>query len=583
MKSIRIATRKSPLAMWQANDVSTRLRRAHKGLEVEIVGLMTEGDRLLNERLAAKGGKGLFLKELEASLLRNETDIAVHSMKDVPVKLPAGLTMAAFCTREDARDAFVSNNFNNLYALPKGSRIGTASLRRTAQLKNAFPALEFIELRGNVNTRLAKLDGGEFDAIILAAAGLIRLDLAPRIKQYIPTELCLPAVGQGIMGIECRSDDSEIIKLLAPLNDPETQLCLTAERALNEALDGGCHVPIAGYAHIENKRIVLRGLVGEPDGTRVVVSQSEKSLEPLLSEDPSPSDHYLAHLDLAKSMGNSVAQNLFKQGAGEILEALFGNEPQPEKLVVLTRQSDFLGNMESILKALDYSPTHVPTIKIDPFQSPRSTQLLEHLHSFSDIVFVSRNAVNLGMKSINEFGGIPPHVRVMAVGAESAKQLYRLGIDALFPQTGSGAEALLNVAQLADLSERNILLVRGEDGLDWPAQEMRNRGAVVEEFVCYSQSVPPNTEAALQNLASQGNHVVAVFFHNANSVKNLAPLADSQYPQMLDAVAIAGSERIADTLAEVGWRGRVVVAESPSNKHMMISFSKRNKEAAVTA
>ena len=268
MNVIRIATRNSPLALWQANFVKDQLVQAHEELEVEIVGMTTRGDQLLDRSLSTAGGKGLFLKELEVSLLNKETDIAVHSMKDVPVELPDGLSIPVVCAREDARDAFVSNNYQNLYALPLGAKVGTSSLRRVAQLKSAFPKLEFIDLRGNVNTRLAKLDNGEYDAIILAAAGLIRLGFTDRIKQFITPELCLPAVGQGIVGIECRSDDKDTQDLIGALHNRESALVLAAERSMNASLEGGCQVPIAGYAEIDKGRIRMRGAVGKPDGTK---------------------------------------------------------------------------------------------------------------------------------------------------------------------------------------------------------------------------------------------------------------------------------------------------------------------------
>ncbi len=575
MKTIRIATRKSPLAMWQAEHVKSRLRKAYPELEIEIVGLMTEGDRLLSQRLSAQGGKGLFLKELEASLLRNETDIAVHSMKDVPVKLPMGLTLAAFCKREDPRDAFVSNHYSNLYALPKGARVGTASLRRTSQLQSAFPALEFVDLRGNVNTRLAKLDAGEFEAIILAAAGLIRLDFAARIKQYIPAELCLPAVGQGIMGIECRDSDSEVIEMLKVLNDGESELCLRAERAMNAALGGGCHVPIAGYATVENQRLRLRGVVGEPDGTRVLESSSERSMAGVdpLADDDAEID-YQAYLSKADSLGQAVANGLLKQGAEEILDDLYEESLENLEAVILTRQENYLGNMATILKSLDFRPVHIPTMDIVPLELSRHKQLLMDLPSFTDIVFVSRNAVDIGLEKIKAYGGIPKGVRVMAVGAETAKQLYAHDIDALFPQNGNGAEALLDVKQLEKLKGRNILIVRGVEGLNWPAQTMRERGASVEEYMCYEQRPTENASATLQRFAQKNKEVAGVFVHSASSAKHLVALAESTYPALLRAPLIAGSERIAEQAKLAGWEGSTTIAESPSNKHMMICFSK---------
>jgi len=270
--------------------------------------MTTRGDQLLDRSLVAAGGKGLFLKELEVSLLNNETDIAVHSMKDVPVDLPQGLQIPVVCKREDPRDAFVSNNYQDLTALPEGAKVGTSSLRRVAQLKNAFPKLEFIELRGNVNTRLSKLDNGDYDAIILAAAGLIRLGFNDRIRQFIAPELCLPAVGQGIVGIECRSDDQATKLLIASLHSEESALLLAAERALNAGLEGGCQVPIAGYAQIEQGKIQLRGLVGDPDGTKILKSEASSNTVTDAS---------------ALKMGEKVADDLLAQGAATILNSVY--------------------------------------------------------------------------------------------------------------------------------------------------------------------------------------------------------------------------------------------------------------------
>ena len=266
IREIRIATRKSALALWQAEYVKACLEQAHPGLLVSLVPMVSRGDKLLDAPLAKIGGKGLFVKELETALLENEADIAVHSMKDVPMDFPEGLGLFCICEREDPRDAFVSNTFASLDELPAGSVVGTSSLRRQAQLLALRPDLKIHFLRGNVNTRLAKLDAGEYDAIILAAAGLIRLGFAARIRASISVEASLPAGGQGAVGIECRSVDSEIHALLAPLHHRETALRVTAERALNKHLNGGCQVPIACYALLEGEQLWLRGLVGQPDG-----------------------------------------------------------------------------------------------------------------------------------------------------------------------------------------------------------------------------------------------------------------------------------------------------------------------------
>jgi hydroxymethylbilane synthase len=308
-REIRIATRKSALALWQAEYVKARLEQAHPGLKVSLVPMVSRGDKLLDAPLAKIGGKGLFVKELESALLESEADIAVHSMKDVPMDFPTGLGLFCICEREDPRDAFVSNTYDSLDALPAGSVVGTSSLRRQAQLLARRPDLKIHFLRGNVNTRLAKLDAGEYDAIILAAAGLIRLGFEARIRASISVDDSLPAGGQGAVGIECRTADAEIHALLAPLHHAETAARVTAERALNKRLNGGCQVPIACYALREGEQLWLRGLVGQPDGGLLLRAEGRGSD--------------------AEALGVQVAEQLLAQGAEAILKAVYG-EAAPE-------------------------------------------------------------------------------------------------------------------------------------------------------------------------------------------------------------------------------------------------------------
>lgn len=306
---IRIATRKSALALWQANYVKQRLIETHldsqgNELQVELVPMTTKGDKILDTPLAKVGGKGLFTKELEVAMLEHRADIAVHSMKDVPMAFPEGLELAVICQREDPRDAFVSNQYANLQALPQGSVVGTSSLRRQCQIRQLRPDLQIKDLRGNVNTRLAKLDQGQYDAIILAAAGLIRLAMPERIAQYLEADLILPAGGQGAVGIECRSDDSELKALLDPLNHPETALRVRAERAMNARLNGGCQVPIGCFAQIDGQTLSMRGLVGAVDGSEMLQAQ----IQGVASQ---PED-----------LGIALAEDLLTQGAGRLLEAV---------------------------------------------------------------------------------------------------------------------------------------------------------------------------------------------------------------------------------------------------------------------
>jgi len=266
--------------------------------------MTTRGDKILDAPLAKVGGKGLFVKELEQGLMAGTADIAVHSTKDVPVELPAGLHLPVILEREDPRDAFVSNRFERLADLPQGARVGTSSLRRQCQLTARRPDLDIQPLRGNVNSRLAKLDGGEFDAILLAAAGLIRLGFAARIRSRLTIEESLPAIGQGAVSIECREDDAHTLALLVPLHHPDTADCIRAERAMNRRLQGGCQVPIAGHALLEGDDLRLRGLVGTPDGSRVLIAE------------------HRASRGQAEALGTRVAEDLLAQGASDILKAL---------------------------------------------------------------------------------------------------------------------------------------------------------------------------------------------------------------------------------------------------------------------
>ncbi|WP_105166529.1 hydroxymethylbilane synthase [Pseudoalteromonas sp. T1lg23B] len=303
--TLRIATRKSALALWQAEFVKAQLMHFHPELNVELVPMSTQGDIILDTPLAKIGGKGLFVKELEQAMLEGRADIAVHSMKDVPVEFPEGLELYTICEREDPRDAFVSNRYKQLSELPQGAVVGTSSLRRQCQIRALRPDLDIRDLRGNVNTRLAKLDNGDYDAIILAAAGLLRLEMSDRIASYIEPEQSLPANGQGAVGIECRSDDTLTKRLLAPLEHEQTRIRVLAERAMNRRLEGGCQVPIGAYAEVSGEQVSLRGLVGSLDGKEIL--RAEVS----------------GHRDHAEQLGTELAEQLLALGADKILAEVY--------------------------------------------------------------------------------------------------------------------------------------------------------------------------------------------------------------------------------------------------------------------
>jgi hydroxymethylbilane synthase len=298
---LRIATRKSPLALWQAEHLKARLQTLFPLLQIELIGVQTEGDRFLDARLGSIGGKGVFIKELEEQLLEGKADLAVHSMKDVTVSLPRGLVIGAILSREDPRDALVSHAYRSLPALPHGARVGTSSLRRQCQLRYVRPDLKIGELRGNVGTRLGRLDRGDYDAIILAAAGLMRLQLHGRIGCWLDPDYMLPAIGQGAIGVECRADDASVLELLRAIDDAPTRVCVTAERALNEGLGGGCHVPVAGFAELSGGQLHLRALVGRVDGSALLKAEARGPAR------------------APQALGHALAENLLARGAAALL------------------------------------------------------------------------------------------------------------------------------------------------------------------------------------------------------------------------------------------------------------------------
>ncbi|MES1966077.1 hydroxymethylbilane synthase [Psychrobacter sp. AH5] len=328
MSTLNIATRQSPLALWQAEHIRDRLSALYPDLTINLLKIVTKGDKILDTPLAKIGGKGLFVKELEQALYEKQADIAVHSLKDVPMQLPEGLTLGVYCKRASPTDAFVSNTYNNIDELPQGAIVGTASLRRQCQIKAYRPDLQIKTLRGNVGTRLGKLDAGEYDAIILATSGLQRIELDERIRSELDIDTCLPAVGQGALAIECRENDNEVLALLAPLNDDKARIRLIAERALNRHLQGGCQVPIAAFAVLQmadaadinsnrnddsGDTLWLRGRVGEEDGSKLLKAEKRVKLTGSQGEKEQQ----------ANQLGIEVAELLLEKGAGAILAAIY--------------------------------------------------------------------------------------------------------------------------------------------------------------------------------------------------------------------------------------------------------------------
>ncbi len=314
--TLTIATRQSPLALWQAEHIKERLETLYPQMQINLLKIVTKGDKILDTPLAKIGGKGLFVKELEQAMYDKRADIAVHSLKDVPMQLPEGLILGAYCKRAEPTDAFVSNQYSCLAELPTGAVVGTSSLRRQCQLKNHRADLQIKSLRGNVGTRLSKLDNGDYDAIILASSGLKRIGLDERIREELSTDISLPAVGQGALAIECRADDTAVLELLKPLNNNNDKLCLLAERALNRHLEGGCQVPIACFALLDGDKLWLRGRVGQADGSVLLKAEQTVLLNGVLTEKEQQ----------AETLGVAVAEQLLQQGAGDILQAIYNEK-----------------------------------------------------------------------------------------------------------------------------------------------------------------------------------------------------------------------------------------------------------------
>lgn len=484
---IVIATRKSRLALWQAEHVRELLLRCYPSCCVELLGITTRGDRILDRPLAKIGGKGLFVKELETALLDGSADIAAHSMKDVPMALAPEFAIAAICQREVPLDAFVSNKYATLDDMPPGSVVGTSSLRREAQLRARYPHLAVKGLRGNLDTRLSKLDAGEYDAIILAAAGLIRLGLSGRIRAALPAGLLLPAAGQGALGIETLSSRSELRAWLAPLNDPATSACVHAERAMSRALGGGCEVPLGAFAQIQTgaaNELRLRGFVAMPDGKRVISAESTVVLTDTADK-----------LEVAEALGLRVADELCQQGANGIISSLFhrstGMRPDAGALsgryVVVTRPAGQAGHLAGLIEAAGGIPVLFPVLEIRDIEDRRPLlELAARLDSFDLAVFVSPNAVCKALPVIMASRSWPSRLRVAAMGGSSERELAQYGFsEVIAPRHIFDSESLLALPELQDMSGKRVIVFRGDSGREWLGDTLAERGATVEHVECY--------------------------------------------------------------------------------------------------
>lgn len=525
-----IASRESALAMWQARHVQAQLERLYPDICVEILGLTTTGDQILATPLASIGGKGLFIKELEQALEDGRADIAVHSMKDVPMTLPDGFVLAAISAREDARDAFVSVRYRRLVDLPEGSVVGTSSLRRQSQLMARLPHLNIEPLRGNLQTRLRKLDEGRYAAIILAAAGLHRLGLEHRITEYLAPENSIPAVGQGALGLEIRSDRLDLLPLLAPLNDPDSAACVAAERAMSRALAGSCTVPLGAYGHITAGTLHVIGFVASLDGREIVRAA--------VSGPP----------EEAELLGHALTKRLIAQGADHILAQLttLPKLPLAGCGIAITRPQQQALVLAQLIRQQGGTPILFPLLAISPLDDYTACDTaIAGLGDCDWAIFISSNAVEYAMPRIRrQFQHWPQHVRCVAVGPGSAATLARYGIgDVSIPANRYDSEGLLALPEFQQIEGRRVIIFRGIGGRELLAQTLEQRGAKVVLAECYRRSNPQADAGKLHRLWQSGR-LQALVVTSSEAMRNLLALAGAadwlrQTPICVNAACIA--------------------------------------------
>lgn len=488
-----IGTRHSPLARWQTNHVIAELQKKIPQLQCVVHTFTTEGDRTLDRPLPQIGGKGLFTAELEQALHAGEIDIAVHSLKDLPVQPPDGLMIGAVMKREDPRDLLIARPNDTLMTLPHGSRVGTSSLRRAAQLLIHRPDLNILSIRGNVETRLRKLAEGQYEAIILAAAGLLRLGLTDTITQWFTVEEMVPAPGQGALAVQCRADDAKTVALLELLNDPESHACTTAERTFLHQLGGGCSTPVGGYATMDGKQIDLHGFIGTPDGLHFLRLHAR-------GDDPI-------------ELGRQMAQSALAQGAGRLL-----NPPR----VVITRSDDQSDSFAQQLKAIGCRPILFPAIEIIPFEHPDQANIIEQLGDFSQIIFTSVNAVKQFWQRLADYQVfLPSTMMIAAIGLATAEQLTLYGHPPdIMPAEFVGEQL---VEALGDVSGKAILLPRAKVGRPEIVSLLRQRGAVLTELPLYEtvRAIPTPEQIAQLKAGFE-----MITFTSPSSVRNFCLLAE---------------------------------------------------------
>ena len=547
-----IASRESRLALVQSEWIAQRLRGLYPAMQVEILGMTTRGDQILDRPLAQIGGKGLFIKELEVAMQEGRADIAVHSMKDMPSSLPPGFTMIVVGEREDPFDAFVSNRYASLVELPHGAVVGTSSLRRESQLRLRYPHLTIKSLRGNVETRLRKLDEGEYDAIILAAAGLKRLGLAQRIRATLAPEVSLPAIGQGALALEFPSDRGDIADALQPFALASTSAAVTAERALGTILLGSCDVPLAAHATMQGALLHLRGYIGMPDGSRFVQAELHGA----------PRD--------AATLGRTLGQRMIDDGAHDILNrlaALSVTSPQPLQGlgVLLTRPVSQAQRTATLLRGAGAEVFEFPALEIASIETaPALDSALAALPTAHWIIFVSANAVEYGMPHVKR-GGVGPNTRLAAIGNATRAALLEQGLtDVITPLSGNDSEALLAHPDLQRVAGQHIIIFRGHSesgGRKLLGEVLTSRGALIHNAECYHRSMPAMDAQSLERVLTQWERgaIGAVHVMSVETLHNLLTLTGERGRAMLSSTTIiTPHERIAQVAHALGFAKTVV-------------------------
>ncbi len=542
-----IASRESRLALVQSEWIAQCLRAFYPAMQVEILGMTTRGDQILDRPLAQVGGKGLFIKELEVAMQERRADIAVHSMKDMPSSLPPGFSMIVVGEREDPFDAFVSNRYATLAELPQGAVVGTSSLRRESQLRLRYPHLTIKSLRGNVETRLRKLDQGDYDAIILAAAGLKRLGLAPRIRATLAPEVSLPAIGQGALALEFPSDRGDIAAALQPFALAATTAAVTAERALGAILLGSCDVPLAAHASMQGALLHLRGFIGMPDGSRFVQTEIHGA----------PQD--------AATLGRTLGQRMIDDGAQEILERLAtlsvtSSQPLQGLGVLLTRPASQAQRTATQLRGAGAAVFEFPALEIASIETaPALESALAELPTAHWIIFVSANAVEYGMPHVKRRGGAGRNTRFAAIGNATRSALLEQGLSRVItPLSGNDSEALLAHPELQRVAGQHIIIFRGHSesgGRKLLGEVLSSRGALIHNAECYHRSVPVVDAQLRERIlkAWENGAIGAVHVMSVETLHNLLALTGERGRALLGATTIVTPhERIAKVANELG-------------------------------